>query len=140
MKNIPSILILLLVLISGYARSQCTNVRFTFTSGNAWPTVNPLAGNPQRICLTQNLAAVGPTVRVYTSAPVAISSVTWTVLGTGITKIAPENNLECGFQTTSPTAPFDFGKARVVVRYNAGVCGCIDTLNIFPPNESSEYF
>jgi hypothetical protein len=84
MKVLNSSLFLFLVLISGYARSQCTNLRFTLTSGNAWPTVNPLPGNPQRICLQQNLASAGATVRVYTSAPVAISGVTWTVLGTGI--------------------------------------------------------
>ena len=131
MRVLKQSFFLFFVLASGYARSQCTNLRFTLTSGNAWPTVNPLPGNPQRICLQQNLASAGATVRVYTSAPVAISGVSWTVLGTGISKVAPENNQECGFQTTTPGTPFDFGKARVVVRYTAGLCGCIDTLDIF---------
>lgn len=125
-------LFVLFVLISGYARSQCNNLRFSSTA-NTWPTVNPLPvlGTTQYLCLTQNLTTPLPAaVRVYTSTSGGATGVSWQPLGTGIT-LTNQSNSFCDFQFALGTSPFDFGKCRIKVTYNGGVCKCSDTLDIY---------
>jgi len=139
---VQSYLVVCCILISGYARSQCTNLRFSSTS-NAWPTVSPLptmtsaiptnSTKTQYLCLKQVLTTPLPAaVRVYTSSAVPITNVTWTALGsTGINLTNP-SNLSCDFQLPlSPGPDLDFGKYRIAVKYRGGSCECLDTLDIY---------
>ena len=139
---VQSCLVVWCILISGYARSQCTNLRFSSTS-NAWPTVSPLptmtsaiptnSTKTQYLCLKQVLATPLPTaVRVYTSSAVPITGVTWTALGSTGINLTNQSNLSCDFQLPLSTGPdFDFGKYRIAVKYRGGSCECLDTLDIY---------
>ena len=136
MKKLQSLFILVLVLISGYARSQCVNVRFSSTA-TTWPTVNALptygVNKTQFLCLQQNLVApAAAATTVFLSSPSGVTVTNWEVIGTGITLTGLPSNTQCTFQlNAAPATPFDFGKIRIAVRYSNGVCGCVDTLDIF---------